>query len=464
MRSFTLLSVLFVVSLYATGQTTEHFADENNTTWDFIIVTEGDIVGAKIKGITGDNIPENLVIPDIVKKGVEIFPVIYLGSSTFEGHRNVTSVTLPEKLIGIEDYTFWGNKKLNSVIMNSSLVSIGTWAFGDCPLQSISLPNSLKSIGSCAFENCVLLKSVVIPKSVSSIGDFAFAGCTNITTIQVEEGNSVYDSRDNCNAIIETATNKLVSGCKTSIIPSTVTSIGQYAFSYHSSLASIEIPNSVTSIEQRAFSDCAKLNSVIIPNSVLTIDEWAFLGCTGLTSIEIGTGVTKIGTGTFSGCTTLSDVYCYATKLPLTGSDVFSNLSATLHVPASAIDYYKSTEPWSSFGTIVTIDGGTPEVLQCATPTIAFKEGKLNFNCETEGVTYVYTITMKGASGESNIGLVDFGTIVSISVYAKKEGYLDSETVTKEIDLRGMIGDMNGDGEITVTDVGILITTILQAP
>ena len=126
-----------------------------------------------------------------------------------------------------------------------------------------------------------------------------------MTSVVVDNNNSTYDSRNNCNAIIETATNTLIAGCKKSIIPSSVTSIGSNAFYGCTGLTSIEIPNSVTSIGSNAFSGCTGLTSIEIPNSVTSIGYDAFYGCTGLTSIEIPNSVTSIGYDAFYGCTGL---------------------------------------------------------------------------------------------------------------------------------------------------------------
>ena len=114
-----------------------------------------------------------------------------------------------------------------------------------------------------------------------------FSGCTGLTSIKVESGNTIYDSRDNCNAIIETATNKLIRGCKNTIIPNSVTSIGDYAFYGCTGLTNITIPNSVTTIEYSAFSGCTGLTSVTIPNSLITIRVGAFYGCTALKSVYL---------------------------------------------------------------------------------------------------------------------------------------------------------------------------------
>ena len=129
-----------------------------------------------------------------------------------------------------------------------------------------------------------------------------------MTSISVDSDNSVYDSRNNCNAIIETATNTLIYGCKSTVIPDSVTRIGRFAFSDCTGLTSITIPDSVTSIGYGAFEDCTGLTSVTIGNSVTSIDNSAFYGCTGLTSVTIGNSVTSIGNEAFHGCTGLTSV------------------------------------------------------------------------------------------------------------------------------------------------------------
>ena len=146
--------------------------------------------------------------------------------------------------------------------MPDGLRSMGEYAFSYCrSLNSIVFPESLEERGYKAFYGCENLASVVIPKNVTSIAYAIFHGCNNLTSISVVDDNQVYDSREGCNAIIETNSNALLAGCSTTVIPNTVTSISESAFDY-----------------------CANLTSITIPESVACIGEWAFAGC-GLTSI-----------------------------------------------------------------------------------------------------------------------------------------------------------------------------------
>ena len=190
----------------------------------------------------------------------------------------------------------------------------------------------MTSIGSEAFLNYSGLTSITIPNSVTSIGDRAFDSCHGLTSVT---------------------------------IPNSVTSIGEGAFEYCSGLTSVTIPNSVTYIESYAFRDCTGLTSITIPKSVTNIGRVTFSGCTGLTSVTIPNNVRSIGEYAFYNCTGLTDLYCYAEKVPTTGSGVFrdapvssATLHATLHVPAASINAYKAADQWKAFGKIVAL---TPE-------------------------------------------------------------------------------------------------------
>ncbi len=250
-----------------------------------------------------------------------------------------------------------------------TVTRIGDWAFSGCSyLTSITIPESVTSIGASAFSGCSNLTSITIPSSVThfdpssytywdNVNIFTssslFERCTSLTSINVATDNSYFDSRNNCNAIIETSSNTLIFGCKNTIIPSSVTSIGECAFSRCSGLTSITIPNSVTSIERCAFGACYGLTSITIPNSVTSIGEYAFSWCSGLTSITIPSSVTSIGTRAFEDCSGLTSV-TVINPTPITIDErVFSNrTNITLYVPLGSKSAYQDADYWKDFNIV----------------------------------------------------------------------------------------------------------------
>lgn len=225
-----------------------------------------------------------------------------------------------------------GNITIPKKIKGFNVVSIGEYAFKGCgkPIQ-IAIPTTISSIGYMGFEDCSSLTNIYIPSSVTSIGDYAFSGCSGLSSIEVDNGNTSFDSRNGCNAIINTSTNTLITGCKNTVIPNSVKSIGGHAFSGCTGLSNIAIPESVTSIGDYAFVGCTNLATVLIPNSVtslgggvfrnctsltkVTLPEtiygirfWLFLDCVNLIDIIIPNSVHYIGSGAFQGCNSLTNV------------------------------------------------------------------------------------------------------------------------------------------------------------
>ena len=192
--------------------------------------------------------------------------------------------------------------------INNFYIGNAPWDSYKTRIQTLIIESGVISIGNNAFWGCSGLTSVTVSNSVTSIGYTAFANCSGLDFIMVESGNPKYDSRNNCNAIIETATNTLLLGCKKTIIPNDVTSIGYGAFYGCSMLTSISVPSSVTSIGNHAFYKCNGLTSIIIPNNVTSIGNSAFYECSGLTSIIIPNSVTSIGESAFYKCSGLTSV------------------------------------------------------------------------------------------------------------------------------------------------------------
>ena len=328
------------------------------------------------------------------------------------------------------------------------LTSIGGSAFTSCSkLISVTFPNSVTTIGNYAFSGTGL-KSINIPNSVTSIGIDAFSNCKDLTSITVNSDNVKYDSRNNCNAIIETATNTLISGCQNTIIPNSVTSIGDYAFHGCKGMTEVTIPNSVTIIGKGAFYGCFELSSVNlpnsvtsigmnsfsntgltsveIPNSVTSIDRYAFQSCWRLKSVTIPNSIIEISDGVFWNCKNLRDVYSYIQDLSqVTVGDnlfmvpvsqgTFNYSGRTLHVPTGTLAAYQADNKWYPyFGQIV--DDLNP----------VSQLGDVN--------------------GDHEVNIADINAVIGI--------ILGGNTGSGA-------ADVNGDGEINIADVNAIISIIL---
>ncbi len=230
----------------------------------------------------------NVTIPATITYNGTTYTVTRIGGFAFYLCGNLTSILIPNSVTEIGSSAFFLCTKLTEIIIPNSVISINYQAFYGCErLTNLNIPNSVTGIGQWAFSFCKGLKSISIGKSVTSIGDGVFAGCTNLTSITVDNENLIFDSRNNCNAIIETSTNKLIAGCGSTILPNNLEAIGNRAFYSCTNLMTVTIPNTVTSIGSLAFQDCIGLTSIHIPKSITSIGERAFSSCTGLTDITV---------------------------------------------------------------------------------------------------------------------------------------------------------------------------------
>lgn len=281
-----------------------------------------------------DNYPV-LRIPIRCKK-IEAFDN-YTGSEAKNIVRSYTAgirvIELPETVVEIGNKAFCG--------VYTSFES----------LEKITIPSSVTKIGNYAFAYCENLEKIEIPWSVEEIGNSAFRYCGSLESMIVHPQNKKYDSRDNCNAIIETASNTLLFGCKNTSIPQSITTLNTDAFYGCRGLTNIKIPTSVTSIGSSAFSDCNSLISIEIPSSVTNVGNSAFYGCDSLKTVILSTGITEIGSYTFAYCpnlvnitipNTITQIYLYAFE-NISPNAVF-NIEKGSYVDNWLQSYKKSTQ------------------------------------------------------------------------------------------------------------------------
>ena len=272
-------------------------------------------------------------IPSSITYEGKSYSVIEVGENAFANCQKLTSVTLPNTITTIGRGAFNGCFYLENIFIPNNVTFIGEDAFeytkywNNLPDGIVYINNILYaykgnkvhdtsirihegtiSISPKAFRYAPLFNSIVIPKSVKHMGKDAIAGCVNLSSILVNKDNLFYDSRENCNAIIETSTNTLIAGCKNTIIPNSVIRLGEGSFYMCSKLTAIEIPNSVLNIGAATFASCSSLASITIGKNVSTIGDYAFSMCSNLSNIYIPKNITYIGNNIFEYCAILTSI------------------------------------------------------------------------------------------------------------------------------------------------------------
>ena len=254
--------------------------------------------------------------------------VTTIGTNAFYYCSSLTNINIPNSVTSIGGSVFSNCSSLTNITIPSGVTSIASTTFTNCfSLTSCTIGSGVTSIGNGAFQNCRTLTSLHIPSGVTSICANTFSNCYSLTSITVDSSNTKYDSRNNCNALINTSTNELMQGSNNTIIP-----------------------NGVTKINNAALQNCSGLTSIDIPDSVTSIGTNAFRSCNGATGCTIGTGITSINIYAFYNCTNLTSITINATTPPrLSDANAFTNTNnCPIYVPSASVNTYKTTNKWSS--------------------------------------------------------------------------------------------------------------------
>lgn len=300
-------------------------------------------------------------------RSVDLHGITAIEKEAFSECTALTSAVLPS-VDTIPARLFSDCNKLHSVVFPEGVETISVQAFWNCAaLQSVKFPESLVSIGTSAFVGCGLT-SLFIPSKVNHIEMLAF-DYNPFSSIAVAADNAVFDSRNDCNAIIDTETNTLLLGCKATVIPDDVTSIGQCSFA-----------------------DCKGLTSIVIPATVRNVGGSTFSGCRDLQSVTFLTTTTDLGTRLFWNCTSLKTMKVGWNRPPSIGDDMFRNAplkDCTLYVPKGTGIMYMSAPVWINFGNIIEVD--EPE--EACYVTIRQGEGGAVKQSVKLGESYSYVFT-----------------------------------------------------------------------
>lgn len=376
----------------------------------------------------------------------------------------------------IDEYAFRENNNLLSVTIPTSVKTMGVAAFTYCnSLIKVNLGNGLETIGHRAFSYCSNLQSVFFGTSVNKLDDSVFNGCTNLSQIYIKdlsqwckidfmaEGSNpltyahhlYLDKKELKDLIIpegiETIKQYAFCGCtslETVKLPKSLKSIAKFAFKGCTSIEELEIPEGITTINEYAFNGCSKLEKVKLPESLQIIEYCAFCDCLGLRSITIPANVEYFNYYSFYSSTNEEvDFFIYPEYPPFACKESFPS-NSIFYVPEGSIELYKNVAPWSNLN-VKTFTGLGSE--KCTPPVITYKNETISFTSETPDAVFHYVIT--SADGQKNTGSsLNVSGKLLVRVYASKSGYEDSDIVESEIDIKGIKGDVDGDGVVNVAD------------
>lgn len=360
------------------------------------------------------------------------------------------------KVQKIQPYICYNNKFINHLTMEVS-GEINVCSFYGCSnMQTAILGKTNNDIDKDKFTG------IYIGSDITKIGNWVFYGCGALNKLHIADRESelTLGSSDNSPIFSSCPLESVYIGGN--ITYSTDGNSGYSPFYRNTAIRSVTITDKETEISQNEFYGCTNLQRVSIGDGVTDIGDWAFSGCQSLSYFAFGSKLQNIGKEAFSDCTKVGEIISKSNTAPVCGSQALDDINkwdCKLYVPVGTISSYQNADQWKEFlfaeegsGTAEQNPGGEGP-LKCETPKITYAGDKVSFSCDTEGVKYIYRITgsdMKAGNG-SEVGLQKKYTI---SVYATKDGYVDSDVAKSTIEIggSGVFGDIDGDGKVNVAD------------
>ncbi len=384
-----------------------------------------------------------------------------LPNYAFTNCSNMQSATLGQKVSAIGSYAFQGCSSLEAVAIPNIVTVLNDYTFEGCSsLQEVKIGSQMQTINQYAFGGCSSLPSITIPNAVTNIYNYVFYNCTGLKNVNIADSESTLTFGSN-------GSNPIFSSCPLDYVYigrdisySTSSNIGYSPFYRNTTLREVKITDKETEISENEFYGCTNLQKITIGDGVTTIGIRAFSGASSLKYFAFGSQVAEIGEEAFSDCAAVIEITSKAATPPVCGSQALDDINkwdCKLYVPKGKLSAYQAADQWKDFffseegeGTSEQNPDGQPTIGKCQTPIITIVDGKIHFSCDTEGVGYTYNISATSPSGAGNDVTP---SSLTLTVYASKPGFEDSDVASKEIDINlGIRGDLNNDNSVNVAD------------